>query len=402
MKVAGFADASVGLRLHAGGRVENHNRLGRGTTMGLKIELLRKHIRDWKTKLAEDPQRAERDKQERANRVAYYRAQVPDKIRAMTAEEFYDYISKLWAMLIWGNKKYVVDKLIEENSFDTIKLELTELVWGNAPIDQRWDRFRSAIKGMGPAMMSEILCHSHPDKYMLWNRRAYVGLHYLGVDDLPRYNYQVTGNCYLALCDTAKKITQEMGLEGVSDTDLLTLDFFIWDELQVEENLSQIHKKATTVDVKERSEITKPDADREFLHNEVRDKLEEIGVWLGFSADTEVKVADGAVVDAVWEASIGNLGRVIYVFEVQTKGSIDSLIINLLKSLNNPAVQGIVAISDLGQIERIKKEAAGVGPLREKLKYWDYKEVLQVHEALESVSESINSLGLVPASLFKA
>jgi hypothetical protein len=79
-------------------------------------------------------------------------------------------------------------------------------------------------------------------------------------------------------------------------------------------------------------------------------------------------VAHGAVVDAVWEASVGNLGRVIYVFEVQTKGSIDSLIINLLKSLNNPAVQGIVTVSDSTQIEHIKKETASVMQLREKLK----------------------------------
>lgn len=370
--------------------------------MTLKAELLRKHIRVWKTRLVEDPQRAERDKQERANRVAYYREMASDRIRAMTPEEFYDYISKLWAMLIWGNKKYVVDKLIEENTFEKIKIELAELVWGKALIDQRWDRFRSVIKGMGPAMMSEILCHSRPDEYMLWNRRAYVGLRYLGVDDLPRYNYQVTGNRYRALCDTAKEITLEMRNEGISGTNMLTLDFFIWDELQVEENLSQIHRKPATVDAEKRSEVAKPDDEKEFLHNEVRDKIEQIGVWLGFSADTEVKIADGAVVDAVWEATIGNLGRVIYVFEVQTKGSIDSLIINLLKSLNNPAVQGIVAISDLAQIERIKKEAAAVAPLREKLKYWDFKEVLQVHEALESVSESINSLGLVPASIFKA
>ena len=35
------------------------------------------------------------------------------------------------------------------------------------------------------------------------------------------------------------------------------------------------------------------------------------------------------------------------------------------------------------------------GP-REKLKYWDYKEILQVHELLEAVNESIESLGLVP------
>jgi hypothetical protein len=343
--------------------------------------------------------RAERDKQERATRVAYYRAQTPDRIRAMTADEFYEYISKLWAMLIWGNKKYVVDKLIKEHDFAMVKSELAELVWGNLPIEQRWDRFRSAIKGVGPAMMSEILCSSRPEEYMLWNRRAYVGLDYLGIDHLPRYNYQVTGKRYRLLCDTAKEIIQEMRNEGIVDADFMTLDFFIWDELQVEDNLSQIHNKAGVVDAEEAEEIVKPEGVREFLHNEVRDKLERIGVWLGFSAKTEVKVAEGAVVDAVWESSIGNLGRVIYVFEVQTKGSIDSLIINLFKSMNNPAVQGIVAVSDLEQIERIKKEAAGIGPLRDKLKYWDYRKVLQVHDALELANESINSLGLVPESI---
>jgi hypothetical protein len=72
--------------------------------MSLKIELLRKHVRDWKAGLAEDPLRADDAKQERANRVAYYRAHTADKIRTMNADEFYDYISKLWAMLIWGNK----------------------------------------------------------------------------------------------------------------------------------------------------------------------------------------------------------------------------------------------------------------------------------------------------------
>jgi hypothetical protein len=143
--------------------------------------------------------------------------------------------------------------------------------------------------------MSEILCHSRPSEYMLWNRRAYVGLRYLGVDDLPRYNYQVTVNRYRALCDTAKGITQEMRNEGIPDANLLTLDFFIWDELQVEENLSQIHKKSVTADAEEQEEITGPEVDREFLHNEVRDKLEQIGVFLGFNAETEVKVADGSV-----------------------------------------------------------------------------------------------------------
>ena len=90
------------------------------------------------------------------------------------------------------------------------------------------------------------------------------------------------------------------------------------------------------------------------------------------------------------------MGRVIYVFEVQTKGSIDSLILNLLKSLNNSAVQGVVAVSDKKQIEIIKRHVSDVKDLRDKLKYWDYEEVLNVHESLQYVNESINNLKLVP------
>jgi len=33
----------------------------------------------------------------------------------MTSDDFLEYLSKLWAMLIWGNKRYVVDKMISEN-----------------------------------------------------------------------------------------------------------------------------------------------------------------------------------------------------------------------------------------------------------------------------------------------
>jgi hypothetical protein len=182
---------------------------------------------------------------------------------------------------------------------------------------------------------------------------------------------------------------------GDKAANLLTADYFLWEELQVEENLSQIHKPKVAAPAA--VPVEKVDAlTSAFIHDEVRDKLVDIGRWLGLQADKERKIADGAKVDAIWEVTIGNMGRVIYVFEVQTKGSIDSLILNLLKSLNNPAVQGVVAVSDATQIEKIKAEAAGVAGLNDKLKYWNYTQVLEVHEALESVNEAINSLGLVP------
>jgi hypothetical protein len=230
---------------------------------------------------------------------------------------------------------------------------------------------------------------------MLWNRRAYVGLNYLGVKDLPRHNYQLSGKKYRELCGIIECIAKEMQELGDSQVNLLAVDYFIWHELQVEENLSQIHNLVVPSSGEDLVEKVDPTTS-EFIHNEVRDKLAEVGQWLGFTTRTEVKVANGSKVDAVWESTIGNMGRVIYVFEVQTKGSLDSLILNLLKSLNNPAVQGVVAVSDSVQLEKIKAHANGVPGLRDKLKYWDYKEVLEVHEALESVNEAINRLGLVP------
>ena len=358
-------------------------------------KLLKKHIQKYKGNIGADKATYENDRLERAERASYYRAWSANKFKAMSKEQFFDYMAKLWAMLIWGNKKYVVDKLITDNTFEKVKEELSNLVWGKEPIEKRWDWFRQNIKGIGPAMMSEILCHVHPGECVLWNRRAYVGFQYLSVPGLPKYDYQLTGKKYKELSKTAQSIAKELSAQGFKDADLLAVDYFIWDELQVEKNLSQIHKKGTPVAKPPTVDVTDNKA-AEFIHNEIRDKLAEIGLWLGFDSQTEIKVAEGSKVDTIWEATIGNMGRVIYVFEVQTKGSIDSLLMNLLKSLNNPAVQGVVAVTDAVQIETIKKHSKNVPNLNENLKFWNYNEVLQVHEALQSVNESINSLGLVP------
>ena len=111
-------------------------------------------------------------------------------------------------------------------------------------------------------------------------------------------------------------------------------------------------------------------------------------------------MADGAVVDTIWEVSVGNMARITYVFEVQTSGSIDSLLLNLMKAKNNPSVQGIVAVSDAKQLEKIKKEASSLKAIRDELKFWDYNDVLKVFDSLSNAYESINSLGLVPSGLF--
>lgn len=79
------------------------------------------------------------------------------------------------------------------------------------------------------------------------------------------------------------------------------------------------------------------------------------------------------------------------------EGSIDSLVLNLLKAKNNPAVQAVVAVSDLQQISTITKEIVGTA-LESNLRTWDYQEVLEVYDDLTRAHASINKLELVPDS----
>lgn len=361
-------------------------------------ELLHKHLRSYAKWRENNADRYAKDMGERKERKTYYRGWTRERLLGMKPEDLAEYMSKLWAMQIWGNKQYVVDKVISDNGMQTVRVALADLIWGAGPVGPRWDAFRKKIKGVGPAMMSELLCSTHSNECMVWNRRALVGFHYLGVRDLPRYSYQLTGHRYEELSATAKEIGAEMAEFGEMDHDLLAVDYFIWEELQVEDNLSAISFEGDGGS----EAIAKADKETsQFIHNEVRDKIEQIGIWLGFDGRTEIKVSAGSKVDATWEATIGNMGRVIYVFEVQTKGAIDSLLINLQKSLNNPAVQGVIAVSDKAQLEKIKSHAAGLSGLHDKLKYWDYEEVLRVHAALEEAYESINALQLVPDSFVK-
>ena len=137
----------------------------------------------------------------------------------------------------------------------------------------------------------------------------------------------------------AKKISLELQKSGATDYDFLAVDYFLWDEVLplTEKKLSEV----VNVSVSPKSEDKN---NSKSLHDEIKEKLVAIGELLGFDSRSEVKIATGAVVDAIWEAKIGNMGKAIYVFEVQSKGSIDSLILNLKKAQSNAAVQAVVAV----------------------------------------------------------
>lgn len=329
---------------------------------------------------------------ERKERKVYYQSFTKDKLLAMTEEEFFEYISKLWSMLIWGNKKYVVDKMIDDNGFVNLKKQLAELLYGSKNIEKRWDEFLKSIKGMGPATISELLTYANPEEYVIFNRTTILSFGYLDIPNMPKYNYQYTGKKYVEVCEISKRIATELKNAGADDYDLLAVDYFFWDEI-----LPLAEKKSSEASnvVADEKPITAKDS--KSLHDEIKEKLVSIGELLGFDSRSEVKIATGAVVDAVWEAKIGNMGKAIYVFEVQSKGSIDSLILNLKKAQSNAAVQAVVAVADEEQLAKIIRESENVID-ENSLRTWESEDVLAVYDSLVRAHESINKLALVPDS----
>lgn len=89
------------------------------------------------------------------------------------------------------------------------------------------------------------------------------------------------------------------------------------------------------------------------------------------------------------------MGKAIYVFEVQSKSFIDSLILNLKKAQSNAAVQAVVAVAYEEQYAKIIRESVGVIDAKA-LRTWNSDDVLTVYDSLIRAHESIKKLALVP------
>ena len=300
----------------------------------------------------------------------------------MNEDEFYDYISKLWAMVIWGNKHYIVDKYIKDNGFENLKKSISYLLYSADSIEIRWDKFKEKIKGFGPAMMSELLCYINPNEYMIWNTTASNAYKYLGVQDVPRHNYQLTGKKYVELTNYSKNIQKVIREKYNRTENLLFVDYFFRDSLRdLEPVSSEENEKPKETVINNKS-----------YHNEIVDYIKNIGGLLGYNTDVKGNIKNsGKIADAIWEFNVGNLGKIKYVFEVQDSGSIDSLIVSLMNASQDISVQAVVAVSDENQINKIKQHCNNInGSFNGKLKFWNITEVERAYTELSSSMEIIN------------
>lgn len=345
-------------------------------------QLLNQHIDEYLKRIESGD--LEEGFEERKEREEYYQSFDYEKIVQMSHEDFSKYINKMWAMSMWSNTKWGVDKSISDNGFDKLKKGIADLLYGGDNIEVRWDTFRKEIKGLGPATMSELLCYVRPHEYMLWNRVAMIAYQYLEVPDVPTHDYQLTGKKYVELTNIAKKIREIISSKINKDVDFLFVDYFFWDQLRDYKKVVNSSKEKVIDTV----------ANNKSFHDEIVDYVKKIGSLLGYDTDNDGKVNDsGKYADALWEFNVGNIGKIKYVFEVQDGGSIDSLIVSLGSATKDISVHAVVAISDKVQIEKIKKHSNGFesnGGFNGKLKFWDIDEVEKAYTELSSAMEIIN------------
>ena len=76
---------------------------------------LSKYLQDYKLFLKNASCSEEDALNERVQRIAYYQSFTKDKIQTMDRDELLKYIGKLWAAVVYGNKAYLVDKMIDTN-----------------------------------------------------------------------------------------------------------------------------------------------------------------------------------------------------------------------------------------------------------------------------------------------
>ena len=348
-----------------------------------------KFIPLFKGYLAESDREA--DLTERQERSALYARLLTAKNLSTISElEFGQVISSLWASLMWGNKGYLVERLLNDNGLSQLQVSLRDLLWGERPMSTRYDDFRKKIKGFGSGMITEILAFVHPEEYGLWNNKARQALILLGFEDtFPAVRKsQISGKEYEGFNTLMKVIQAELAQHDLPKLDLLGIDYYLFEVWKAgwEGRERGVEDTATP------SETVISDFD----HDDMIEQIIAIGQWLGFEVHQEKPIAPGAKVDAVWQAQIANLGVVTYVFEVQRRGSHDSLILNLQRAQNNPSVQRLVVVALPEEIIKIQREIGTLSEsFRRSVSFMEVAEVMRAAELVTELSAIINKLELV-------
>ena len=192
-------------------------------------------------------------------------------IRALT-----DALKSLWAMGIWVKREQRINRIIERNGVGKLRDKFYELIYGSAPLEERFDSFLANVWGLGVATVTEILCFVKPEKYAMWNKKVVLAIKKLGMlKDLAKtLGFRgrkigipsINGRQYVKIIEFLDTLRRELEQITNQNIDFLELDYFLYYVLEVAET--------PIVREEERRAITK--------HYEAQYYLLKLGKLLGY------------------------------------------------------------------------------------------------------------------------
>ena len=103
----------------------------------MNYELLREKIKEYKKDLEKNLSKHSDEWKERNELCLFYQSYTENTLLNIDEEGLLKYLSPLWSMLIWGNKRYIIDKIIEDNGLDKLRTNLADLICGESDIIDR-------------------------------------------------------------------------------------------------------------------------------------------------------------------------------------------------------------------------------------------------------------------------
>ena len=346
-----------------------------------------------------------------------------EMLKEASDEEFIETLMKalssLWAMAVWTKREQRISQIIERNGVKKLRGLFYDLIYGDSPLEERFDGFLANIWGLGVAAVTEILCFIEPEKYAMWNKKVVSAIEKLGLlEDLTKTlglgknrvagTVYINGHQYVKIIKFLDNLRKEIEQLANQKVDFLELDYFLYYIAEVatvpavegreKREIITSHKEAqyyllklgqllgyvTHVARQDQGEIV----NNERL-GEVAD-VSELPLWLIYYRS----IRNPEDIDVLWLDSTGE--RLVYAFEVSHTTDItkDATALRDLASIAEGVF--IVAPDDRRrEFEKLDKSAQFRPLLRQgKLRFLSYSELLVLYDRARSLRELLDRVGI--------
>ena len=384
------------------------------------MSLLRNYLDGYKSfKQSETGKAWSREREEKKRLFSH--AFSKEMLREASDEEFIKALIKvldsLWAMGIWVKREQRIKQIIERNGVKRLRDMFYELIYGDSPLEERFDNFLASIWGLGVAAVTEILCFVDPEKYAMWNKKVATAIEKLGLlEELARTLglkrrrigiLNINGRQYAKIIRFLENLRRESEQIAHRHIDFLELDYFLYYIAEVAEapaepstrgiaisrhneaqyyllKLGQLLGYVTYVARQDQSKIVNNDQ-----LGEVAD-IRELPQWLIYYRG----IRNPEDIDVLWLDSSGE--RLVYAFEVSHSTDITKDATALLDLAPIAERVFIVAPDNRkSEFEKLERSPQFRNVLREgKLRFIPYSDLLALYNRAKRLRELLDKVGV--------